>query len=103
MTVDFDYHHGDGTQSIFYDDDRVLFLSTHRYTQSTSNLHILHISVYYVYVQYHISKLSRKIMIDIHIYSLDSYLPHRLHHHGGCTDKFLNGQLLDTFPSSLHL
>jgi len=27
---DWDIHHGDGTQSIFYEDDRVLFISLHR-------------------------------------------------------------------------
>ncbi len=29
--VDYDVHHGNGTQSIFYDDARVLYLSTHQY------------------------------------------------------------------------
>ncbi len=29
--VDFDLHHGNGTQAIFYDDPNVLFLSSHRY------------------------------------------------------------------------
>jgi len=29
--VDFDLHHGNGTQDAFYDDSRVLFLSSHRY------------------------------------------------------------------------
>lgn len=29
--VDFDLHHGNGTQDAFYDDDRVLFVSSHRY------------------------------------------------------------------------
>jgi acetoin utilization deacetylase AcuC-like enzyme len=28
--VDFDVHHGNGTQQIFYDDPRVLFLSIHQ-------------------------------------------------------------------------
>lgn len=31
MIVDFDVHHGNGTQDAFYDDDTVLYLSTHRY------------------------------------------------------------------------
>lgn len=31
MIVDYDVHHGNGTQDIFYDDDRVLFVSTHQY------------------------------------------------------------------------
>jgi acetoin utilization deacetylase AcuC-like enzyme len=31
MIVDFDVHHGNGTQDIFYDDPRVMFLSIHRY------------------------------------------------------------------------
>ncbi|GJN16095.1 hypothetical protein PR202_gb03048 [Eleusine coracana subsp. coracana] len=30
LVIDFDVHHGDGTQSIFLDDNRVLFLSIHR-------------------------------------------------------------------------
>ena len=29
--VDFDVHHGNGTQDIFYDDKNVLFISTHQY------------------------------------------------------------------------
>jgi acetoin utilization deacetylase AcuC-like enzyme len=29
--VDFDVHHGNGTQDIFYDDPRVLYVSTHAY------------------------------------------------------------------------
>jgi acetoin utilization deacetylase AcuC-like enzyme len=29
--VDFDVHHGNGTQDIFYDDPGVLFISTHQY------------------------------------------------------------------------
>ena len=29
--VDYDVHHGNGTQWIFYDDPRVLYLSTHQY------------------------------------------------------------------------
>jgi acetoin utilization deacetylase AcuC-like enzyme len=29
--IDFDIHHGNGTQAIFYEDDSVLFLSTHLY------------------------------------------------------------------------
>jgi acetoin utilization deacetylase AcuC-like enzyme len=29
--VDWDVHHGNGTQDIFYNSDRVLFCSTHRY------------------------------------------------------------------------
>jgi acetoin utilization deacetylase AcuC-like enzyme len=29
--VDFDLHHGNGTQDAFYQDDRVLFISSHRY------------------------------------------------------------------------
>jgi acetoin utilization deacetylase AcuC-like enzyme len=29
LIVDFDVHHGNGTQDIFYDDDSVLFVSTH--------------------------------------------------------------------------
>ena len=31
MVVDWDVHHGNGTQEIFYDDPRVAFLSLHRY------------------------------------------------------------------------
>lgn len=29
LIVDFDVHHGNGTQDIFYDDDSVMFISTH--------------------------------------------------------------------------
>ena len=29
LVLDFDVHHGNGTQDIFYDDDSVMFLSTH--------------------------------------------------------------------------
>ena len=31
LIVDWDVHHGNGTQDIFYDDGRVFFLSIHRY------------------------------------------------------------------------
>ncbi|MFN3705561.1 MAG: histone deacetylase [Thermoflexales bacterium] len=31
MIVDFDVHHGNGTQAIFYDDPRVLYVSVHEY------------------------------------------------------------------------
>ncbi|KAL8131420.1 hypothetical protein AgCh_007380 [Apium graveolens] len=31
LIVDWDIHHGNGTQSSFYDDDRVLFFSVHRF------------------------------------------------------------------------
>lgn len=31
MILDYDVHHGNGTQNIFYDDDSVLFISTHLY------------------------------------------------------------------------
>lgn len=31
LIVDFDVHHGNGTQDIFYEDDSVLFFSIHRY------------------------------------------------------------------------
>jgi acetoin utilization deacetylase AcuC-like enzyme len=30
MIIDFDVHHGNGTQEIFYDDPRVLYFSTHQ-------------------------------------------------------------------------
>jgi acetoin utilization deacetylase AcuC-like enzyme len=30
MIVDFDVHHGNGTEAMFYDDDTVLFVSTHQ-------------------------------------------------------------------------
>ena len=32
LILDFDVHHGNGTQDIFYDDPTVLFISTHIYT-----------------------------------------------------------------------
>ncbi len=31
MIVDYDVHHGNGTQDVFYDDESVLFVSTHQY------------------------------------------------------------------------
>ncbi len=31
MILDYDVHHGNGTQDVFYDDDSVLFISTHLY------------------------------------------------------------------------
>ncbi len=31
MIVDYDVHHGNGTQDVFYKDDRALFISTHQY------------------------------------------------------------------------
>lgn len=31
LIVDWDIHHGDGTEALFYNDPRVLFLSVHRY------------------------------------------------------------------------
>jgi len=31
LIIDFDVHHGNGTQDIFYDDPTVLFFSTHQY------------------------------------------------------------------------
>lgn len=38
MIVDWDVHHGNGTQSIFEEDDRVLFVSLHRYDNGTQDL-----------------------------------------------------------------
>ena len=29
--IDFDVHHGNGTQDIFYENENVLFISTHQY------------------------------------------------------------------------
>lgn len=31
LIIDFDVHHGNGTQEIFYDDPQVLYISTHQY------------------------------------------------------------------------
>ena len=31
VVIDYDVHHGNGIQSIFYDDPRVLYISTHQY------------------------------------------------------------------------
>jgi acetoin utilization deacetylase AcuC-like enzyme len=31
LIIDFDVHHGNGTQDIFYDDPSILFVSTHQY------------------------------------------------------------------------
>lgn len=35
LIVDFDVHHGQGTQQMFYNDPRVLYFSTHRYEHGT--------------------------------------------------------------------
>lgn len=35
LIVDFDVHHGQGTQEMFYDDPRVVYFSTHRYEYGT--------------------------------------------------------------------
>ncbi|XP_035701530.1 histone deacetylase 6 isoform X3 [Folsomia candida] len=35
LIVDFDVHHGQATQQMFYDDKRVLYFSTHRYEHGT--------------------------------------------------------------------
>ncbi|KAG4065894.1 hypothetical protein HA402_012572 [Bradysia odoriphaga] len=35
LIVDFDVHHGNGTQQLFYDDPRVLYFSTHRFDYGT--------------------------------------------------------------------
>ena len=35
LIVDFDLHHGQGTQFAFYDDPRVLYMSVHRYEHGT--------------------------------------------------------------------
>jgi len=29
--IDFDVHHGNGTQNIFYDNEQVLYISSHQY------------------------------------------------------------------------
>ena len=29
--IDFDVHHGNGTQDIFYDNEKVLYISTHQF------------------------------------------------------------------------
>ena len=31
LILDFDVHHGNGTQNIFYENEKVLYLSTHQY------------------------------------------------------------------------
>ena len=31
VIIDFDVHHGNGTQNIFYDNEKVLYISTHQY------------------------------------------------------------------------
>ncbi|VDP52550.1 unnamed protein product [Heligmosomoides polygyrus] len=33
LIVDWDVHHGNGTQEIFYEDDRVLYMSLHRHDE----------------------------------------------------------------------
>lgn len=35
LIVDYDVHHGQGTQRMFYDDPRVLYFSIHRYEHGT--------------------------------------------------------------------
>ena len=35
LIFDWDVHHGDGTQTMFYDTDQVLFMSLHRFDQQT--------------------------------------------------------------------
>ena len=35
LIFDWDIHHGDGTQDIFYDSDQVLYMSLHRYDNMT--------------------------------------------------------------------
>lgn len=35
LIVDFDVHHGQGTQQMFYDDPRVLYFSIHRFEHGT--------------------------------------------------------------------
>lgn len=35
LIVDWDVHHGQGTQQMFYDDPRVLYFSIHRYEHGT--------------------------------------------------------------------
>ncbi len=39
LIVDWDVHHGNGTQDIFYDSPRVLFFSTHQYPHSPGSGH----------------------------------------------------------------
>ena len=34
LVVDWDVHHGNGTQDIFWDDDRVLYVSTHQWPRT---------------------------------------------------------------------
>ena len=34
--IDWDVHHGNATQNMFYDDDRVLYISLHRYDNGSS-------------------------------------------------------------------
>ena len=36
LIVDWDAHHGNGTQDVFYDDDRVLYVSLHQYGRTPS-------------------------------------------------------------------
>ena len=35
LIFDWDIHHGDGTQNIFYESDKVLYMSLHRYDSLT--------------------------------------------------------------------
>lgn len=34
LIIDFDVHHGNGTQNIFYDNDNVFYMSIHRYDEA---------------------------------------------------------------------
>uniref|UniRef100_A0A914C6D2 histone deacetylase n=1 Tax=Acrobeloides nanus TaxID=290746 RepID=A0A914C6D2_9BILA len=46
LIVDWDVHHGNGTQELFYNDDRVLYISTHRHEEDFSHYPGLPISGY---------------------------------------------------------
>lgn len=35
LLIDWDVHHGNGTENIFYDDEKVLYVSIHRYDNGT--------------------------------------------------------------------
>ncbi|XP_066320185.1 histone deacetylase 5-like [Miscanthus floridulus] len=45
MVIDFDVHHGDGTQEIFYSDDSVIFCSVHRKSIFPKHLSKGHMSI----------------------------------------------------------
>ena len=57
LIVDWDVHHGNGTQKMFYNDPRVLFFSVHRFDKTLIFLCSLDFRVASVPLQYYVSKV----------------------------------------------